>query len=201
MANHCTGCAAASTIRETFGPLVRAAAFGVALLMGAASSAAAQSQADEYRVKAAFLFHFAQLVAWPPDAVLSRKSFDLCTVGDDPFRGELESQVEGKAIGSQTMHVRHLKLTQDVRGCQMIFAGREEAKEISALLTLLGTAPVVTVGESDDFLLQGGIIRFCLEQNRIRFEINLDAAEKAKLKISSRLLLLAKSVIGNQGAR
>ena len=173
----------------------------MAFSIAAANQGSAQSQADEYRVKAAFLFHFAQLVVWPADAPSADKPLGVCTVGDDPFHGALETEVEGKTVGSRTMHVRHLKLNQDLRECQIVFVGKEEDKHIASLIATLGNAPVVTVGENEGFLLQGGIIRFCLEDNRVRFEINLEAAEKAKLKISSRLLLLAKSVIGNQGAK
>ena len=174
---------------------------GIAFAIGAANQGCAQSQADEYHVKAAFLFHFAQLVIWPADAPSADKSLGVCTVGDDPFHGALETEVEGKTVGSRTMHIRHLKLTEDLRECQIVFAGKEEDKHISSLIATLGNAPVMTVGENDGFLQQGGIIRFCLEDNRVRFEINLEAAERARLRISSRLLLLAKRVIGNQGAR
>ena len=146
----------------------------------------AQSTVDEYRMKAAFLFHFAQLVEWPADTpVDGGNSLFLCTLGEDPFSGELENTVEGKPIGSRTLRIRHLKPPQDPRGCQMLFISRSEDKRVAVLLANLRNAPVLTVGEADDFLGAGGMIRFCLEGNKVRFEINRGAAESARLRISS----------------
>jgi hypothetical protein len=160
----------------------------------------AQSGPDEYRIKAAFLFHFAQLIDWPSEALnASDNSLLLCTLGDDSFRGEMESSVEGKTIGSRVLHVRHFSRDDNVAVCQMLFVGRKESQRIPVILAGLKRAPVVTVGETVNFVDQGGVLGFCMEGNKIRFEVNLEAAERAKVKISSRLLLLAKRVIGNSG--
>jgi hypothetical protein len=154
-----------------------------------------QSSTDEYRVKAAFLFHFAQLVDWPSNALGDGKNpFTVCTVGGDPFHGALDTAVEGKPIGPRTMHVHHLSQIEEVRDCRIVFVGRSESKRIPAVLAELEKTPVMTVGETDARPPGGGIIGFCLEDNKVRFEINLAAAERVKLTISSRLLLLAKSV-------
>ena len=162
----------------------------------------AQSTVDEYRMKAAFLFHFAQLVEWPADTPADGgNSLFLCTLGEDPFRGELEYTVEGKPIGPRTLRIRHLKPPQDPRGCQVLFISRSEDKRLAVLLANLRNAPVLTVGEADDFLGAGGMIRFCLEGNKVRFEINREAAESARLRISSQLLLLAKKVVGGTGGK
>jgi len=83
----------------------------------------------------------------------------------------------------------------------VLFISKSEGKRIPALLANLRNAPVLTVGEADDFLGAGGIIRFCLEGNRVRFEINREAAESARLRISSQLLLLAKNVVGGNGGK
>lgn len=169
-----------------------------AICIAVPQSAPAQSQTDEYRVKAAFLFHFAQLVDWPPGALGDDKdAFKMCTIGEDPFHGELDGVVEGKPIGSRATHVRHLTHIPDIHDCQILFIGKNEMKKLSTLLAELGNDPVMTVGETDNFVHQGGIIGFSPEENKIRFEINLIAAERAKLKISSRLLLLAKNVVRN----
>jgi hypothetical protein len=160
--------------------------------------ASAQSMADEYHVKAAFLFHFAQLVEWP-DAPDENPSLLLCILGDDPFHGELESTVEGKQIGARVLRIRHLSKTEVARGCNMVFISRSENRHLAAILASLRNSPVLTVGEADDFLASGGMIRFYLEGDRVRFEINREAAESARLKISSRLLLLARNVAGGGG--
>jgi hypothetical protein len=174
-----------------------------AVCVGIPERARAQTQApaDEYQVKAAFLFHFAQLVDWPPDALSDNNSLFLCAFGDDPFRGELESTVEGRLIGTRALRIRHLKSAQDAQSCHILFVGKGEGKDIASLLAAIQNTPVLTVGETDDFLQQGGVIRFCLQNNKVRFEINLEAAFRARLKISSRLLLLTKTVVGSRGEK
>ena len=160
-----------------------------------------QPPVAEYHVKAAFLFHFGQLVEWPLDALSDSNPLFLCTFGEDPFQGELESTVEGKLIGTRALRIRHLKSAQDVQGCHILFVGKGESKDIASLLAAIQNTSVLTVGETDDFLQQGGVIRFCLQDNKVRFEINLEAASRARLKISARLLLLTKSVVGSRGER
>jgi hypothetical protein len=162
-------------------------------------SAWAQSASDEYHVKAAFLFHFAQLVEWPADTSSdSGNSLLLCTLGADPFHGELENTIQGKQIGSRTIRIRQVNPSQATRGCNVLFISKGEGKRLPMLLASLQNLPVLTVGESDDFLGSGGMIRFLLEGNKVRFEINRKATESAKLKISSQLLFLAKNVVGGR---
>jgi hypothetical protein len=170
------------------------------LVAAAARSARAQSQADEYHVKAAFLFHFVQLVEWPAGAPGGETSpVNLCLLGQGPFHGELEATLAGKSLGARPLRVVHLKPEEDFQACQVLFVSRHDAARLDHLVTALKDAPVLTVGESDGFAEQGGMIGLLLVDNKVRFEINLQAAEQAKLKISSRLLLLAKVVIGNHG--
>jgi hypothetical protein len=164
---------------------------------GARQVSAQANTSSEYQVKAAFLFHFAQFVDWPPQTFKDASSpLIYCTVGEDPFQGALETSLSGKTIGSHPLRVQHFKGTEDIRGCQVLFIAAEEKKrEAAALVAVKGNA-VLTVGETEHFTEEGGMIGFRLEENKIRFAINLDAAEKAKLKISARLLALAKTVIG-----
>jgi len=173
----------------------------VALLLAllAATSASAQSYADEYRVKAAFLFHFAQLVDWPADSLSAvDNSLVLCTLGADSFQGALESTVEGKTAGTRIIRIRHLKQPEEAQGCQILFLGKAQGSRIPLLLANLRSAPILTVGETPGFLGAGGMICFRVENNKVRFDINLDAAESARLKIGSRLLFLAQIVLGGQ---
>jgi YfiR/HmsC-like len=167
------------------------------LLAAGRERSGAQSTDEEYRVKAAFIFHFAQLVDWPPETRTgAANSLFLCTIGDDPFQGALENTVAGKAVGDRILVVRHLKQADDAQACHVLFLGKAESKRIPTLLTNLHNAPILTVGESPGFLGAGGMICFVLEDNNVRFGINLDAAASAKLKIGSRLLILAQTVIG-----
>jgi hypothetical protein len=166
-------------------------------LAGVGKRTGAQTAAEEYRVKAAFIFHFAQLVDWPPEKPTGTdNSLVLCTLGDDPFQGLLEGTVAGKAIGNRILRIRHLGEPQDMQTCQIVFLGRAQSKRIPVLVATLHNAPVLTVGETAGFLDAGGMIDFLLEDNKVRFEVNLDAAESADLKIGSRLLVLAQRVVG-----
>ena len=174
--------------------------FASVLSMTGSVTAWAQPAGDEYQLKAAFLFHFAQLVQWPAGAFDDNRSpLVLCTLEDDAFYDELENTIQGQQIASRTIRVRHVHLTQAARGCNMLFISRSEGKVLP--LAALRNLPVLTVGESDDFLGSGGMIRFRFEQNKIRFDINLGAADSAHLKISSRLLILASSVTLGDGTK
>jgi hypothetical protein len=161
----------------------------------------AQSEVEEYKAKAAFLFHFAQFAEWPPETFKDPNApLTFCIFGQDPFLGALDDTVNRKLIGIRTLRVQHLKQAQEVtQACQILFIGTGERKRIPALVAALKEFPVLTVGETENFVREGGMIGFCLEGNKMRFEINLGAAGRAKLKISARLLALAKTVVGNPG--
>ena len=167
-----------------------------AFLMASMMAGAQQAQ-DEYQVKAAFIFHFAQLTDWPADTPGGAdNSLFLCTLGDDPFHGDLESTVEGKMVGTRALRIRHLKRPEDIPGCGILFLGKAEGSHIPVVLTELHNAPILTVGETPGFLGAGGMICFRIESNRMRFDINLDAARAASLRVGSRLLMMAQIVIG-----
>jgi hypothetical protein len=157
------------------------------------------SASSEHEVKAAFLFHFSQFVDWPEGTFKEANSpIVYCTIGEDPFHGALDASLSGKAVGERALRVQHFKQLEEIRGCQILFIGESEQKRVATLATKFQGNPVLTVGESEHFIQEGGMIGFLLEENKIRFEINLEAAEHAKLKLSSRLLALAKRVLGGQ---
>ena len=163
------------------------------ILLGAALQLLAQAPAfDEYQVKAAFLYNFAKFVEWPPGTFASsNEPIGICIVGQNPFGSTLENMVQGKKVGDRTFAVRHLADTQQAKGCQILFIGVGEWKRVRALLETLTKAPILTVGETDDFTSLGGVIAFQLEGPRVRIQIALESAERAKLRISSKLLSLA----------
>jgi YfiR/HmsC-like len=157
--------------------------------------ARAQPATEEYKVKAAFLFHFAQLVDWPAYALNAEdQSLNLCVFDDEPRRQELQRSLEGKLIGARVLHVRLLNQPQAVQGCNILFLSRDEGRRQETILRSLSGHPVLTVGETDNFLSDGGMIQLRLEGDKVRFDINAGAADSSHLKISSRLLLLATSV-------
>jgi YfiR/HmsC-like len=187
------------TVRCVWSILILSAIFAASQTENSGTTRA-QSPASEYHVKAAFLFHFVQLVDWPAGSLGNDADpVTVCTIGKDPFHGDLEATLAGQSVGPRSFRIQHLKSPDDFQGCHVLFVGKHEAARLSRLLLDLKDGPILTVGESDDFVQQGGMIGFLLVENKVRFEINLQAAERANLKISSRLLLLAKSVIGNHG--
>ncbi|HUB25597.1 MAG TPA: YfiR family protein [Tepidisphaeraceae bacterium] len=164
---------------------------GVLLL--ASTPAAADGPAREYVVKAAFLYNFTQFVTWPNNTYSSADApFVVAVLGDDPFDGALEEAMQGKTAEDRPIVVKHFASTDEMGPCQVLFVPQSQDSELPALFGKLGTIPVLTVGESEQFLPAGGGIRFLLEDNRIRFEISPAATDAARLKVSAKLMKLAR---------
>ena len=170
--------------------LILFAAFGLAL--GAAARANAQGpQAREYEVKAAFLYNFTRFVHWPPEVFNSHPNvITEGVLGNNPF-GEALRSLEGKVVNGIKLTVLPFKTVQEVKPCHVLFISGSEKNRLSQALKAVGDSSVLTVSEVKGFTEQGGIINFHLKSGRIGFEINVKAAERAGLKISSKLLNLA----------
>ena len=175
------------------------AALWMAPLAGLFSREASADQPQgEYQVKAAFLFNFARFVEWPPNASAGATApVDFCVLGDDPFGDALDRAVAGKTLNERTMAVRRGKKVQELNGCDVLFISSSEKSRLAGILGALRTVPVLTVGECDDFAAQGGEVQFTLEDNHVRFIINVDATDRAGLKVSSKLLGLAHVIHGD----
>lgn len=167
----------------------------VLLALGIPRPACAQYPADEYQVKAAFLFHFAQLVEWPPDASnAGDQSITLCIFADETHLQDLQGTLEGKLVGTRVLHVHLLSKSYSIRSCNILFLSSDEEGRQAAILKSLRGQPVLTVGETSSFLSDGGMIRLRLEKDKVRFDINAGVADSSHIRISSQLLLLATSV-------
>jgi hypothetical protein len=139
----------------------------------------AQTEADKYRVKAGFILHFAQFVEWPAATFNSSSgSISFCTLGDDPFHGDMESLLRGKVVAGKSVQVIHLKHVQDSKRGNVLFLDKNDNQLVPSALAMVRNA------------------RY-MEDRRIRFEVNQQAAEATHLKVSARLLLLAKKVIAS----
>jgi hypothetical protein len=150
---------------------------------------------DEYQVKAAFLYNFAKFVEWPADAFKTAKDPILvCVLGHNPFGNALEDAIRGKSIEGRTFAYRHVMDAESASACQILFVGWDESKHFRALLESLKPMGILTVGEAQGFATGGGVINFKLDEGRVRFEINVDAAEHEQLHISAKLLSLAQIV-------
>ncbi len=178
-------------------------ALGLALLVCAAFGIAAESpRAREYEVKAAFLYHFASFVEWPPEAPAhAGEQFVIGILGDDPFGSDLDAAVDGKTVNDRLLLIRRAKRLEDLRGCAIAFISRSESDRLTEILDALREWNVLSVGEGEDFASLGGIITFVTRDSKVHFVINQQAALQARLKISSKLLSVADSVIGQAGAR
>jgi hypothetical protein len=168
-------------------------------------AAVTQAQsATEYQVKAAFLFNFARFVEWPAEAFASGDSaLQICVLGQDPFGRDFEQVIVDKTVNGHRIEVAHPDGIPQARACQILFVAASEKAHVPSILQGLKGASVLIVGDTPGFAALGGTINFVLDDGRVRFEINLKAAELGHLKISARLLTVAKVVLneapgGNQ---
>jgi len=164
----------------------------LALTVAAGIAGADEPSAEEYQVKAVFLFNFAKFVEWPAAAFKSGDDpFEICVLGRNPFGTQLEDVVRGKTVGKRTFVVRSVSTAKQAAGCHVVFVGGSEQKRVQPVIDELKGASILTVGESADFLENGGIVNFKIKDSRVRIEINSQCAERAQLRISSKLLSLA----------
>lgn len=149
----------------------------------------------ERQVKIGFLYNFAKFIEWPSGAVPeSSAPFTVGVVGDDSFCDALEETLRGKTINSRPVVVRKLLGAELDNPGQILFISPSLGKEVPTVLARVRNAPVLTVGDMMDFAALGGVINFKIEEHRVRFEINIDAAQRAGLQVSSQLLAIATVV-------
>lgn len=162
--------------------------------------AAPASALTESQVQAAFLFNFAKFVTWPPDAFEAPAApLRIGVLGDDAFGESLAHMVAGQEVQNRPIVVVTGHSADDLAGCQIVYISESEKGRLAQHLTRLRNAPGVplTVSGLADFIEAGGMIRFVLDQNTVRFEIAAENASAAGLSISSRLLNLAINARGH----
>jgi YfiR/HmsC-like len=156
------------------------------------------SDSSEYLIKAGFIYNFAKLVEWPTTAFSQPDSpIIIGILGDDPFGATLDRIVADKKINGRSFVVKRLKWTRelkDLRDCNILFVSSSEKEHMDSVVDAVKWLPVLTIGDVPGFARRGGIMNFTLEDNKIRFEVNVEAAKHADLTISSRLLTLARIV-------
>jgi hypothetical protein len=147
----------------------------------------------EYQLKAVFLFNFAKFVEWPSQAFADpHDPFAICVLGDNPFGSALDDAVRGKTVANRPIAIRLVSNSQQARTCQILFVTASEHKRMHGILEALRNCCVLTVGDTEDFTENGGIVQFRMKDARVRIEIDTEAAERASLRISSKLLSLAE---------
>ena len=166
----------------------------VLILLTVSLVQAAEPAVEEYQVKAAFLFNFAKFIEWPGSAFQSAdEPISICVFGKNPFGFALEDAVRGNTVGGRGFSVREVSSARQAAPCHILFVESSKQKQVRQLCEELKGLSILTVGDTEDFTANGGVINFTLKDARVRFEIAVGAAERAKLRISSKLLSLAET--------
>lgn len=184
--------------RKRFGPTICARVFlllALAVAFPLAPAVHAQNALQrEYEIKAAYLYNFINYIDWPADTFPPEGgTITVGILGESPFGPALDP-LKGKQIKGRTLALKQVESAKDLEQCQIVFVCPSEKSRLSEILGQLKNARILTVSEIDGFAERGGIINFISERNKVRFEINADAAKRTGLTISSELLKLAKLV-------
>lgn len=165
------------------------------LLPGGPDASAQTAPSREYQIKAVFLFNFAQFVEWPAAAFAGANSpIVIGVLGENPFGGYLDDTVRDEKINSRPLEVQRYLQVDEIKTCHVLFISASEANRLEPILASLRSRSILIVGDADDFVQRGGMIRLAAAQNKIRLTINPEAAKAANLTISSKLLRSADVV-------
>lgn len=154
----------------------------------------------EYEVEAAFLHHIARLVTWPA-AVSASGSLRLCVLGQGQFSAAAETLLRGKTIDNLIWELMPPGTITPLRECQVVFIEASESRGLPHLLDRLKDAPILTVGNTEGYAERGVMVNFYLEQSKVRFEVNANAAKRSGLRLGSQLMGLARIVQSVGGER
>ena len=170
----------------------------VALFIGVADAIPIWAQANpsiEYQAKAAFLYNFIKFVEWPPDVFQDEKNpITLCVFKYDPFGSALDEILAGQTLNNRRVAVQRINKLPDLKPCQLVFVSDREDKHLPEILKSLEGASTLVVGEGENFAEHRGGIQFFFDNKHLRFAVNVDAIQRTRLKVSSKLLALAKIV-------
>jgi hypothetical protein len=180
------------------------AAIAILPILLAALALNAQNTAGsaEYLIKAGFIYNFANLVQWPSSSFAQADSpIVIVILGEDHFGTTLDRALDGKKVNARSFVIKRAKSISELqrtlgpqKDCQILYVSSSEMPHLSDAIQMLKGVPVLTIGETPGFARNGGIINLILEDNKVRFEVNVAAAKDADLNISSRLLALARII-------
>ena len=175
--------------------MIRAVITLVSILAAVDSNAFAIDQgASAPALRAAFMYNFAKFTEWPANVIPRDQPMVFCVTDDAPMAEALEQIVKGRAVGGHALAVRRVGLDSGVRACHLLYASGLDAKRANELLGTVEHLPVLTVGDFERFAQMGGVASFFVEDGKMRFAINIDSAQRAGLRVSSKLLMLARIV-------
>ena len=155
----------------------------------------AQQGPTEYQVKAAYLYNFLKFVEWPNDPSKNPHGYWVIGVlGDNPIGDELIQLASDKTVQGHRLQVKKFQTAENARGCHILFISSSEQKHLPSILAALQGSSVLTVADMDNFIESGGMIQFVMDNSRVRLAIDVGATNRARLKVSSKLLSLARTV-------
>jgi hypothetical protein len=164
------------------------------VLLSSAGQDLRAQEAEEHELKAAFLYNFAKFIRWPaPQPPASPQQLQICLLGAPTIAESLREQAQGKVLDSRPVVIRELSAAAQMGSCQILFLG-VSGKKAQEFLQQAQKLPIVTVGEDEQFRGHGGMIQLYLQDAKLRFTINVDAASRAGVTISSTLLSVAQIV-------
>lgn len=154
---------------------------------------------SEFEIKAIYLVKFIQFVDWPSAAFAGENSpLVIGVLGSDPFGEVLDEVTRDEMIKNRRVTVRRFHNLRDVEGVQVLYVSSSERSRMHSILAAMSGRSVLTVGDVEGFSVEGGVVRFVTENRKVHFRINIDAAKRANLQISSKLLQLAEIVRDGQ---
>ena len=157
---------------------------------------------SEYQVKAAYLYYFSTFVEWPAGTFAHpRDALVIGVLGVDPFGVTLDDTLRGKTINGHPLVVKRFQKIEEARDSHILYISASERDRLPSILKGLEGAAVLTVGDIDQFASRGGQIAFRMEDKKVRFDINAEAVERARIKVSAQLMKLGRIVgaAGRQG--
>jgi hypothetical protein len=156
---------------------------------------AQHSKPTDFQVKAAYLYNFGRFIEWPANVTPAKAgSFNICVLGEDPFGPALDVTLDAETIGNQRVVARRISSPHESGDCRILFISSTEANRLNKIIESVDKTGVLTVSDAPQFSQHGGMIQFVQEGNRIRFEVNLSATQRAGLTLSSELLKVATAI-------
>jgi len=143
-------------------------------------------------LKATFTLNFVKFTSWP--AMPPGAAILVCVSSEDSMSEAIAQAFNGQLIDGHPVRTTRIRADADIRDCQLLFISERESRQFAATLNEASRLPILTVSDSDRSTSRGAIVGFFTENDRLRFAINIDALDRSRLKISSRLLTLAKPV-------
>ena len=152
----------------------------------------------EYEVKAAFIYNLAKFVEWPGKSLDDVSTLNLYIIGDDPFGTDMDA-IRDKLIKGKRIVIKQIDSPDALKNAGILFISSSEKEQLPDILKGISGLPILTVGDTKSFAQRGVMVNLYLENSKIRFEINLEAANLAGLKISSNLLRMGTIIAPSKG--